>query len=584
MFLRTLVALALAHTPRGVGASCSLSTCAELGWDPRVSGVCGESDAPPLIGCAAPVSLHAAKAVCEDVGARLCSTDELIRAANGTGCGFDVEEVWSATPCEDNDDDDAALVAWLKRAGKDGSRCTKSAAQRLVRCCADEACSEVRRYLTGTQVANNFNQLKNAIENNSTVTIVVASSFLWTDEITIGAGMTVNITNAHAADPVLDRNHGGRFFDISSKGTLIVSGLTFISGYTDCAREGLDCSGVANIIGTASFFNCTFKNNQARAENNDTKYRNKCSEAHGGVVNIGGTANASFANCVFEHNHAFTSCPYRWALESQAAGFGGVAFIKGTATATFANSVFKNNQAGVEDLTKGNGGVVFVADESTASFADCVFDDNYAANDGGVALIKNSGKTTFINCVFNNNYAPNGCVARVSTDLSYDWQSHSNLSHGTAEATFVQCEFNEESCATQRIYCEQCEQYCDRPDTDVLVLALGQVTFECCEYADGIGSSEFEATTDNYGYGGCDVAESYTNYLGCDVESYYTGCDDGCPGVLWRDDENWPDDESFGIGVVGSFVAAIIGIVFTGIMVGNAKQRSLDLQAAAAPA
>ena len=498
-----------------------------------MSGVCGESDAPPLIGCAAPVSLHAAKAVCEDVGARLCSTDELIRAANGTGCGFDVEEVWSATPCEDNDDDDAALVAWLKRAGKDGSRCTKSAAQRLVRCCADEACSEMRRYLTGTQVVNSFNQLKNAIENNSTVAIVVASSFLWTDEITIGAGMTVNITNAHAADPVLDRNHGERFFNISSKGTLIVSGLTFISGYTNCAREGLDCSGVANIIGTASFFNCTFKNNQARAENDDTT----CYEAHGGIVNIGGTATASFANCVFEHNHAFASCCSGYCTTEYSrglvAGSGGVAFIKGTATATFASSVFKNNQAGL-DWTIGHGSVVVVADESTASFADCVFDDNYASNNGGVALIKTSGKTTFINCVFNNNYAPNGCVARLLGGPFWTgkvWQSE--LEHGTAEATFVQCEFNEESCATKRIYCEQCTNVgklypnCDQPDSDVLVLALGQVTFECCEYADGIRSSEFEATTgnvhDNYGYGGCDVAESYTNYLGCDVKSYYPG-------------------------------------------------------------
>jgi hypothetical protein len=49
--------------------------------------------------------------------------------------------------------------------------------------------------------------------------------------------------------------------------------------------------------------------------------------------------------------------------------------------------------------------------------------------------------------------------------------------------------------------------------------------------------------------------------------------------------ENRSDDESFGIGVeLSVFLAAVTGIVFAGIMVGNAKQRSLDLQAAASPA
>jgi hypothetical protein len=56
--------------------------------------------------------------------------------------------------------------------------------------------------------------------------------------------------------------------------------------------------------------------------------------------------------------------------------------------------------------------------------------------------------------------------------------------------------------------------------------------------------------------------------------------------AAWRSSyENRSDDESFGIGVeLSVFLAAVIGFVFAGIMVGNVKQRSLDLQATASPA
>lgn len=84
----------------------SVESCAELNW-PTMStynkdrSVCGTSSAFPLPGCQSErVGWEAAKAVCEQVGSRLCTADEL-RADEtaGSGCGLDEHAIWSSTPC-----------------------------------------------------------------------------------------------------------------------------------------------------------------------------------------------------------------------------------------------------------------------------------------------------------------------------------------------------------------------------------------------------------------------------------------------------------------------------------------------------
>ena len=52
--------------------------------------------------CTQRASFLEATAICEDVGARLCSTEELEGdLAKGTGCSLDYRQVWTSTVCED---------------------------------------------------------------------------------------------------------------------------------------------------------------------------------------------------------------------------------------------------------------------------------------------------------------------------------------------------------------------------------------------------------------------------------------------------------------------------------------------------
>ena len=97
--------------------------------------VCGASDAHPLAGCAKFANWTAARETCEAPGARLCSLDELSSdEARGTGCGFDDEHVWSATPCGE----DAYFVQRGASTGGDDAKCVASGALHAVRCCADD--------------------------------------------------------------------------------------------------------------------------------------------------------------------------------------------------------------------------------------------------------------------------------------------------------------------------------------------------------------------------------------------------------------------------------------------------------------
>ena len=78
-------------------------TCGQLGWTKIVNGVCGESDAnfgPNGVDRCYEASLADATAVCETVGARLCTTEEVNAGATATtGCGFDTGLVWTGTWC-----------------------------------------------------------------------------------------------------------------------------------------------------------------------------------------------------------------------------------------------------------------------------------------------------------------------------------------------------------------------------------------------------------------------------------------------------------------------------------------------------
>ena len=84
-------------------------------------------------------------------------------------------------------------------------------------------------------VVANFAALQNATADGAVIRI--ASSFDWTGELVIGSGVNVTITNDEGVEqPVLDRQVGGRFFNVEKGGTLVVSGLTFQNGFTPVSR------------------------------------------------------------------------------------------------------------------------------------------------------------------------------------------------------------------------------------------------------------------------------------------------------------------------------------------------------------
>ena len=84
-------------------------------------------------------------------------------------------------------------------------------------------------------IVSNFGALRNAIKNGAVIRIT--SSFDWTDEVVIGSGVTVTITNDTGVEqPILDRQEGGRFFKVEKGGSLVVSGLTFNNGRVKVSR------------------------------------------------------------------------------------------------------------------------------------------------------------------------------------------------------------------------------------------------------------------------------------------------------------------------------------------------------------
>jgi hypothetical protein len=77
-------------------------TCSELGWtNSVVTGVCGESQVG-FKKCFNAKKNAKANFVCEKMGGRLCTHDEVLSGAGKeTGCNFDKAYVWTSTSCGD---------------------------------------------------------------------------------------------------------------------------------------------------------------------------------------------------------------------------------------------------------------------------------------------------------------------------------------------------------------------------------------------------------------------------------------------------------------------------------------------------
>ena len=94
------------------GKSCEELTAQYGEWPagPYTPNTCGESDAgffgdgeddtAACVGADTNEGWQHAQAICFEVGARLCTLDELMAAVGvGTGCNHNIAQVWSSTPC-----------------------------------------------------------------------------------------------------------------------------------------------------------------------------------------------------------------------------------------------------------------------------------------------------------------------------------------------------------------------------------------------------------------------------------------------------------------------------------------------------
>lgn len=140
------------------GTSCK--TCGQLGWLPKAStpAVCADSEVAGASNgqgeCVAEaISFRAAEQLCFDIGARLCSFEELDSdVAGATGCSLDDKLVWSRSPCGSG-----SFRVRLGTSQGDSSDSSTSACQdretgrAYLRCCGDDdsrvsdrSCTELR--------------------------------------------------------------------------------------------------------------------------------------------------------------------------------------------------------------------------------------------------------------------------------------------------------------------------------------------------------------------------------------------------------------------------------------------------------
>lgn len=110
-------------------------TCAELGWplDGGSLDVCATSKMNGT--CMDNTDLKSAKQICENMGGRLCTPQELLRdEARGTGCKGDTKRVWTSKEC---------AGGYISTAGSSKSKdqfaeeCTVVTTKLQNRCCAD---------------------------------------------------------------------------------------------------------------------------------------------------------------------------------------------------------------------------------------------------------------------------------------------------------------------------------------------------------------------------------------------------------------------------------------------------------------
>jgi hypothetical protein len=147
---------AIALTSTMTSSTHSKKTCKELGWAPKqtslqvcaasavISKVGGNPVCPPAKGL---FKFSAAASVCADIGARMCTQQELVAdVAANSGCDADNARVWTSSACKLKGKGKLGkfVEAYFTVAGSSDHAstikpvCTSAAKKNKIRCCADQ--------------------------------------------------------------------------------------------------------------------------------------------------------------------------------------------------------------------------------------------------------------------------------------------------------------------------------------------------------------------------------------------------------------------------------------------------------------
>ena len=121
------------------------------GWEKRTwCDVWSESELPQ---CYSQKSFLEATTICSNVGARLCTREELEKGCSGmTGCGHDANLIWSSTKYEETDDTGSEVGQHITACGSSAAPCKNRAdleddnTEHEVRCCSDTAIEGWRQW------------------------------------------------------------------------------------------------------------------------------------------------------------------------------------------------------------------------------------------------------------------------------------------------------------------------------------------------------------------------------------------------------------------------------------------------------
>ena len=154
------------------------NTAAQNGWTAATNGVCAASQLTfdvdgaviPAVDngrCQTNMTWNQAERTCAINGARLCSQHELVTRGMGSGCGFDLQIVFTNEPCNVTDGTPGVLMARTTRVNVTETRCVDPdmlQTDGALRCCADvdvpakefsaQTCSDLGFIKTETGTAN----------------------------------------------------------------------------------------------------------------------------------------------------------------------------------------------------------------------------------------------------------------------------------------------------------------------------------------------------------------------------------------------------------------------------------------------